>query len=464
MSERSAARAVVLAAGRGTRMRSRVPKVWHPLGGISLVEHSLRAAAVASSKPPILVVADLEEARRRGLGERVELVVQSEPGGTGAALAEARSLVGEEGAVVVLPADMPLLSGKSLARLVQALLEQRAGAALLSARLRDAAGYGRILRRPDGGLSQIVEDADQPWDGAPAEVNVGAYAFALPQLWQALEDLSADNAQSERYLSWVPQQIAGGTVTVAVGDPGEAIQVNDRVQLAQAESALRRRTLARLMRSGVTVVDPGATWVDCDVEVGQDTVIEPGSVLRGRTRIGSDCVIGPFAELQDVEAGRGCRIGRSHLSGCKLGDGVDVGPFNHVRPESVMGPKSHLGTFTEVVRSRVGEGSQIPHLSYLGDAEVGRDVNYGAGSITANWDGQAKHRTVIEDGARLGSGTIIVAPVTIARGAYTGAGSVITSDVPAESLGVARGRQRNILGWVARRRGKGSGSGGEGSG
>jgi bifunctional UDP-N-acetylglucosamine pyrophosphorylase/glucosamine-1-phosphate N-acetyltransferase len=246
--------------------------------------------------------------------------------------------------------------------------------------------------------------------------------------------------------------VAGGAVTVEATDPDEAIQVNDRVQLAQAEAALRRRTLRRLMLAGVTVTDPSATWVDCDVEVGADTVIAPGTVIRGKSRIGSDCVIGPFAELEDVEIGNGCRIGRSHLSGCKLADGVDVGPFNRVRPDSEMGPKTHLGTFTEVVRSRVGEGSQIPHLSYVGDAEVGRDVNYGAGSITANWDGQMKHRTVIADGARLGSGTILVAPVEVGEGAYTGAGSIVTNDVPQGSLAVARARQRNILGWVARRR------------
>jgi bifunctional UDP-N-acetylglucosamine pyrophosphorylase / glucosamine-1-phosphate N-acetyltransferase len=456
LSERSAARAVILAAGRGTRMRSRTPKVLHQVGGVSMLEHSLRAAESATLRPPILVVRELEDAAGLALGERAQLVIQSQPGGTAAALAEAQGALAGESVAVVLPADLPLLSSGSLTRLLEALAGSQAGAAVLTATVREARGYGRVVRSPGGGLSKIVEDADEPWDGAPAEVNVGAYAFALPDLWEALARLTADNARGELYLSWIPQMVAGGAVTIEVSDPEEALQVNDRVQLAAAEAALRGRTLRRLMLSGVTVIDPGATWIDCDVEVGEDTLIAPGTVIRGRSRIGSDCVIGPFAELEDVELGSGCRVGRSHLSGCKLADGVDIGPFNRVRPETVLGPMSHLGTFTEVVRSRVGEGTQIPHLSYVGDAELGRDVNVGAGSITANWDGQMKHRTVIKDGTRLGSSTVLVAPVEVGEDAYTGAGSVITSDVPAGSLAVSRSRQRNVLGWVARRRPKSS--------
>lgn len=435
-------------------MHSRTPKVLHQVGGVSMLEHSLRAAESATSRPPIVVVRELEDAAGLTLGERAQLVVQSYPGGTAAALAEAQRALAGESLALVLPADMPLLSSGSLTRLLEALEGSQAGAAVLTATVREARGYGRIVRSPSGGLGKIVEDADEPWDGAPAEVNLGAYAFALPDLWEALGRLTADNAQGELYLSWIPQLVAGGAVTIEVADPEEAIQVNDRVQLAAAEAAMRSRTLRRLMLSGVTVIDPGATWIDCDVEVGEDSQIAPGTVIRGRSRIGSNCLIGPFAELEDVELGSGCRVGRSHLSGCKLADGVDIGPFNRVRPETVMGPMSHLGTFTEVVRSRVGESTQIPHLSYVGDAELGRDVNVGAGSITANWDGQIKHRTLVRDGTRLGSSTVLVAPVEVGEGAYTGAGSVITSDVPAGSLAISRGRQRNILGWVARRRSK----------
>lgn len=435
-------------------MRSRVAKIWHLTGGVSLLEHSLRSAESASTGRPILVMADLDGQALAELGERADLVRQADPRGTAAALAEARTVLTGEKTVLVIPSDMPLLSAASLESLGRALEEQGVGAAVLTAQVTNASGYGRIVRTADGRLERIVEDADEPWDGRPAEVNLGAYAFALPGLWEALDQLTADNAQGELYLSWLPERVPGGVATVTVVDSDEAIQVNDRVQLAQAEAALQHRTQRRLMLAGVTITDPRSTWIDCDVEVGQDTVIAPGTVIRGRTKIGSECLIGPFAEMEDVEVGDGCRVGRSHLSGCKLADGVDVGPFNRVRPESVLGPKSHLGTFTEVVRSRVGEGSQIPHLSYVGDAEVGQDVNYGAGSITANWDGQVKHRTVIGDGARLGSGTIMVAPVEVGAGAYSAAGSVITGDVPAGSLAVARTRQRNVLGWVARRRGQ----------
>ncbi len=444
----------MLAAGKGTRMRSRLPKVWHTAGGLSLLEHSVRIAEAVTAGRPILIVADKDDSIRAGLDKRAELLVQAVPKGTADALAAASSVLGREGVVLVIPGDMPLLTAASLGKLLHELEVTKSGAAVLTATISDARGYGRIEREPSGHLSRIVEDADEPWNGDPTEVNLGAYAFRLNRLWPALERLTADNAQGELYLSWLPQVVEGGAVTVESSEPDEAIQVNDRVQLAQAEAALHRRTLRRLMLSGVTFIDPGATWVDCDVEIGQDTVIAPGSVIRGASRIGRDCVIGPFAELENVEIGAGCRIGRSHLSGCKLADGVDIGPFNRVRPESELGPRSHLGTFTEVVRSRVGEGSQIPHLSYVGDADVGSDVNYGAGSITANWDGQTKHRTVIADGARLGSATILVAPVEVGEGSYTGAGSVITNDVPEGSLAVARSRQRNVLGWVARRRGK----------
>ena len=261
MSERSAARAVVLAAGSGKRMRSRVPKVLHPVGGLSLLEHSLRAAEAATSGRPILVVSELDGSVRARLQARAELV-QAEPKGTAAAVAEARAALAGEVVVLVLPGDMPLLSAASLTRLIEALDASEAGAAVLTAAVTEARGYGRIVRSGDGRLTKIVEDADEPWDGAPAEVNLGAYAFSLPQLWEALAKLTSDNTQGELYLSWLPQMVAGGAVTVEATDPDEAIQVNDRVQLAQAEAALRRRTLRRLMLAGLIRRPPGstATW------------------------------------------------------------------------------------------------------------------------------------------------------------------------------------------------------------
>ncbi len=441
---------VILAAGKGTRMNSQLPKVLHRCGGLTLLEHSLRSASSLTDRP-IVVVAAKHESVRAELDGRAEIAIQERQGGTGDALLAARSLLDNSPEVLVLPADMPLLGGSALDLLARRAASGTAGAVVAVARVRDARGYGRIRRDDRGELVGIVEEADEPWDGQPAEVNAGAYCFRLPDLWPVLETLGDGNAQGERYLSWAPARMPTGVDTVEV-TADDAQQVNDRVQLAQAEALLRRRTLLRLMHAGVTVVDPGSTWVDCDVEVGQDTVLEPGTVLRGGTRIGRACHLGPFAELENAVVGDGCRISRAHLVACKLADGVDIGPFNRLRAGTEMAAQSHLGTFTEVVRSYVGAGSQVPHLSYIGDADLGEDVNIGAGTITANWDGRDKHRTVVESGARIGSNTVLVAPTRVGSGAYTGAGSVITADVPPGALAVSRARQRNVMDWVRRRR------------
>jgi len=443
---------VVLAAGRGTRMASARSKVMHEVGGLPMIEHLLRLAREVGAGDPVVVASPAQTDLLTYLQGRAEVALQASPTGTGGAFLAAIPLLPRTAPVLVLAGDMPLLRAASLERLAEAFRDSSAGASVLTSTMADPTGFGRISRRPDGTLRAIVEEADGPAVAGPAEVNLGAYVFDLPAVERALRGLPTDNAQGELYLSWAPQAMEAGAVTVAAQDQLEGLQVNDRVQLAAVEAVMRTRTLRRLMLSGVTVVDPGATWVDCDVRVGVDTVIHPGTVLGGQTTIGSECVLGPFAELHDCEVGDRCQVGRSHLRGCKLDPGVDVGPFNRVRHGSELGPDSHLGTFNEVVRSRVGAGSQIPHLSYVGDSELGEDVNVGAGSITANWDGERKHRTVIEDGARLGSDTILVAPIRVGSRGYTAAGSVVTSDVPAGALAVARAPQRNILGWVARRR------------
>ncbi|MHB1501516.1 MAG: bifunctional UDP-N-acetylglucosamine diphosphorylase/glucosamine-1-phosphate N-acetyltransferase GlmU [Candidatus Dormibacteria bacterium] len=452
MADSTLVRAVILAAGRGTRMVSSRSKPLHEVGGLPMIQHVLRSVSEVVPEAPIVVVAPGDRALLAQLGDRAVAVIQATGSGTGAAVLAARAALGDAGAALVLPADMPLLSPESLRSLVATLQSTAAGAAALVAEVEDPASYGRIERDRGGGLLRIVEAADEPARRGAAEVNCGAYLFRLPQLWDALAELDSDNAQSELYLSWAPARIAGGCALVSLPDPTEALQINDRIQLARAEAAFRRRSLRRLMLAGVTVVDPESTWVDCDVRVGSDSVLHPGTVLRGSTVVGRHCELGPFAELDSCEVADGCRVGRSSLHGCRLEEGVDVGPFNRVRPGTVLGPRSHLGTFTEVVRSRVGAGSQVPHLSYVGDAELGDDVNVGAGTITANWDGIAKRRTVIEDGVRLGSDTILVAPIRVGKMAYTAAGSVLTGDVPPGSLAVARVPQRNLEGWVARRR------------
>ena len=452
MADSTLVRAVILAAGRGTRMVSSRSKPLHQVAGLAMIDHVLRAVRAVTEEPPIVVVGADDHELAAHVGRGAVVVTQPAPDGTGGAVLAAREALAGAGAALVLPADMPLLSGATLGRLLAAFTQGNSGAAVLVAEVEDPASYGRVERDPSGRLSRVVEAVDDSVRAERAEVNCGAYIFRLPQLWEALAGLSRDNAQGELYLSWVPQAIGGGAELVSLRDPEEALQVNDRVQLAAAEAAWRRRTLRRLMAQGVTVVDPGSTWVDCDVQVGQDSVLHPGTVLRGATVVGRECELGPFAELDSCQLADGCRVGRSVLRGCKLEPGVDVGPYNRVRPGTVLGPGSHLGTFTEVVRSRIGAGSQVPHLSYLGDAELGDDVNVGAGSITANWDGIAKRRTVIEDGVRLGSDTILVAPIRVGEGAYTAAGSVLTGDVPPGALAVSRVPQRNLEGWVARRR------------
>ncbi len=430
-------------------MVSARPKALHSVGGLPLVEHLLRAASGVSGTPALVVTSPDQPELDRYLRGRAEVVHQERPLGSGDALLAARPALEASGAALVVPVDMPLVRASTLSRLWEEFQDGSGEGVLLTAWSERADSFGRVLRDPEGRLSGIVEAADEAPPAGAAEVSCGVYVFPLPELWGALDRVGTDNAQGERYLSWVPALLPSGCRTLTVHDGTEWLQVNDRVQLAAAEGAMRSRTLHRLMSAGVTVRDPSATWADCDVEVGPDTVLEPATVLRGQVRVGRDCVIGPFAELIDSVIGDGCRVERSQLRSCHLADGVDVGPFNRVRPGTELEEGSHLGTFTEVVRSRVGPGAQVPHLSYIGDADLGPDVNVGAGSITANWDGLQKRATVVEEGARLGTDTILVAPVRVGRGAYTGAGSVITQDVPPGSLAVSRTRQRNLEGWVA---------------
>ena len=452
MSDRSGPRVVILAAGRGTRMVSSRTKALHTVGGLPMIEHLLRAAFELSPATPLVVTSPDQGELDEYLRGRADVVHQLEPKGSGDALLAARSRLEGEGAFVVLPVDMPLLTAATLRRLWEARPAAGDQGVLLTCFTNTPQGYGQVRRGPAGELAEIVEWADRPAAEARVEVSCGVYVFPQPGVWSALERVTSDNSQGERYLSWAPGLLPAGCRTVEMDDPAEMLQVNDRLQLADAERAMTERTLRRLMVNGVTVRDPSSTWVDCDVEVGVDTVLEPATLLRGRVRVGRNCQIGPFAELTECQLGDGCRVERSQLRLCRLQDGVQVGPFNRVRPGTELKEGSHLGTFTEIVRSTIGPGSQVPHLSYVGDAELDADVNIGAGSIIANWDGLAKHRTVVGEGARIGSDTVLVAPVTVGRRAYTGAGSVITKDVPPGALAVARGGQRNLEGWVERHR------------
>jgi bifunctional UDP-N-acetylglucosamine pyrophosphorylase / glucosamine-1-phosphate N-acetyltransferase len=406
-----------------------MPKVLHRLGGqpmIDLLLDSCRAAGVADV---VAVISPRHDAVAEHLAGRCEVVFQAEQRGTGHAVAQvpAERLAGHD--VLVLNGDLPLVRSETIARLRDC--HRASGAAATLASVHDPSRRdARVVRGPDGAFERIVEFRDAGDEiRAIGEINVGLYCFNGERLLEALGRLRPDNQAGELYLTDVFRHLHPSTV-VRIDDPSEALGVNDRVELARAERALRERVLEELMRSGVTVVDPASTFVEVGVRVGCDTVLEPYTVLRGSTVIGEDCRIGPFTEIGDSRVGDGAIVRQSWLDGAELGAGSDCGPYAKLRPGTRVAEGVHIGSFAELVRSSVGRGSKVPHVSYLGDTIVGEDVNIGAGTITANYDGGRKNQTVIEDGAFIGVDTMLRAPVRVGRGARTGAGSVVTRDVP----------------------------------
>ena len=448
-----APRAVILAAGQGTRMRSARPKALHPLAGRPMLLHIVEAATAATGAPPVVVLGPDQAAVREVVEGVAQVAVQPEPRGTGDALRSLPAELRAEGPVAVLYGDLPLLRAETIAGLLRAQRASGAACVLLSVVPGHADGLGRVVRGSDGRVLRIVEERDLPGNGVPVpdECNAGVYVFSGRQLWPALERLSTDNAQGEYYLTDVVALLAPAVEAVPVTDPEEALGVNDRRQLAAAEAVLRRRLLDALMLDGVTVEDPATTYVDAAVRVGADTVLRPMTVLRGATVIGRDCEIGPMAQIRDARIGDRVRIGASVIDDAEIADGVEIGHFNRVRPGSALGSGVSLGTHAEVKNSRIGAGSRVNHFSCVLDSDVGTGVNIGAGTVTCNYDGHDKHRTAIEDGAFVGTNSSLVAPVRIGRGAYVAAGSTVTRDVPDGALAVGRERQRNIEGWRDRR-------------
>lgn len=444
---------VVLAAGEGKRMRSRQPKVLHALCGRPLLGYALRSARALADR--IVVVAPPDSpAVHAAAGPDVRVVEQRERLGTGHAVLQARGACGD-GAVLVLPGDVPLLSLETLERLVRHHAATHASVTLLTASVDEPHGYGRILRQ-GGRVKRIVEERDATDDEKKiTEINTSVYCFEARRLWSALDEVRPDNDQGEYYLTDVVGILAGrgGRVeAVPVADPTEALGVNDRRQLAALAAIQRRRILERLMTDGVTVLDPAATYVDDTVTIGPDTVLYPGAVLEGGTTIGAESVVGT-----------GCQVRASHLGDrvilkpyCVLAEaeveaGAELGPFCHLRPRSHIGAGAHIGNFVEVKKSRIGRGSKASHLAYIGDATVGERVNIGAGAITCNYDGIAKHQTTIGNEVFVGTNSSLVAPLTIGEGAHIGAGSVITKDVPPGALAVERAQQVVKDGWASRR-------------
>ena len=449
---------VVLAAGEGKRFRSSVPKPLHPAAGRPLLWHVLAAAAPLGADPVVVVIGRGADQVRDAVGGfglgPVRTALQPEQLGTGDALAKALPELPDHGAVLVLYGDTPLLETSTLQELVATHRATGAEMTLLTFTADDPAGYGRVVRDGRGTVAAIVEQRDaHPEQLAIREVNAGVYVFERSAL-ELLDKVQPANAQGEYYLpDLLPLIVAGGgVVATAQVDEAATRGVNDRAQLAAAGAALRARILDRLMASGVTVVDPATTFVDVDVEVGPDTTLMPLTFLEAGTRIGDGCVIGPNTRLTSCTVGDGASVTQAVGVRASVGPGAVVGPFAYLRPGADLGPGSKVGTYVEVKGSRIGAGSKVPHLSYVGDAEIGEKVNVGAGVIFVNYDGSAKHPTTVGDRAFIGSDTMLVAPVTIGPDAQTAAGSTITKDVPAGALGIERADQRNIAGWAERRR------------
>jgi bifunctional UDP-N-acetylglucosamine pyrophosphorylase / glucosamine-1-phosphate N-acetyltransferase len=436
--------AVVLAAGKGTRMKSNRAKVLHTLCGVPMVNYVTEALRPLSSERLLVVVGHQAELVEAVLPEAAEPVVQREQLGTGDAVRVALEVLEgeEEGVLLVVNGDGPLISERTLEELVKRHRSAGVGATVLVAELEDPRGLGRVVE--EAGVVRIVEERDATEDERGiALVNLGLYAFGLPEIREAIGKLALENSQGELYLTDVLEIIGSKSraVTYQLENLEEANLVNDRSQLARAEEILRRRILDAHMREGVTVRDPVSTHIEASVEIGRDTVILPGTFLRGSTWIGSDCVIGPSADLLDTRVGDGARVEHSVGRGAEVGEGASVGPYAFLRPGTILGPEAKVGAYCEVKNTRVGRGSKVPHLSYVGDAEIGEGANLGAGTITANYDGVNKSKTTIGDGVFTGINTNLIAPVTIGEDSYTGAGSVVSKDVPPGKLAV---------GWPAR--------------
>ncbi|MEO7198342.1 MAG: bifunctional UDP-N-acetylglucosamine diphosphorylase/glucosamine-1-phosphate N-acetyltransferase GlmU [Solirubrobacterales bacterium] len=454
----SAPTVLIMAAGQGTRMRSAIPKVLHPICGRALVSWTIEAAREAGAGR-IAVIVSPERDITGALPDGIESVPQPDADGTGGALRAAAELIEASEAVIVLSGDVPLVSAELIAAIVATHESEAAAATVVTAVLGDPGAYGRVIRSADGVDVERIVEAKAEGDATPeqlaiAEINAGIYVFDGPRLAAALPQLSNDNAQGEYYLPDVLPLLreAGGRIVAHVSaDPNVILGVNSRADLALVETEARRQILRRHMLAGVTIVDPAATWIEVESEIATDVRIEPGCSLIGACSIGTGSVIGPHTTLIDSRIGADVTVPHSYLVECDVADRCSVGPFAYLRPHAELGEGAKAGTFVEIKNSRIGAGSKVPHLSYIGDADVGEGANLGAATITANYDGFTKSRTKIGHGARTSVDTTLVAPVEVGDSAYTGAGSVITEDVPAGALGIARAEQTNVEGFAERK-------------
>lgn len=447
--------AIVLAAGQGTRMKSDLYKVLHPVCGKPMVGHVIENIQNLGAHRIVTIVGHGAEKVEETLGSASEYALQTEQLGTAHAVQQAESLLGElEGTTIVVCGDTPLIRSTTMEKLIEHHQQIEAKATILTAFADDPTGYGRIIRGEQGEVLRNVEHKDATAEEqAVKEINTGTYCFDNKALFEALKKVRNDNAQGEYYLPDVLSILREEGMLIsayATEDFSETLGINDRVVLSEAERVMRLRIAEQHMRNGVTIISPENTYISADAKIGQDTVLQPGTIIEGETEIGSGCVIGPNSQISNSVIGSRTKIHSSVVLESKVGTDTSVGPFAHIRPESDLGNEVRIGNFVEVKKSTFGEGSKAAHLSYIGDANIGSKVNFGCGTIVVNYDGKKKHVTTVEDEAFIGCNSNLVAPVNVGKGAYVAAGSTVTKDVPADALAIGRVRQENKEGYVSK--------------
>ena len=443
---------IIMAAGKGKRMKSSLPKVLHNLAGKPILNYVLDTADQLEAKRKILIVGYKSDRTRELVGDKIEYVEQKEQLGTAHAVLQTKKLLSDfKGDVLILSGDVPFLTGKTLTKLLKYHQTNHFCCTLVSTILKNPKGYGRIIRDKKGEIEGIIEEVDLSADRKKiTEINSGIYCFNKDKLFQALEKITPDNKQGEYYLTDTVKILLKEGLTVGniiVKDCSEILGINSRLDLTDASRKVYQKTLQDLMLQGVTIVDPNSTFIERGVKINQDTIIYPFTIIEKDTKIESSCLIGPYSHLIDAYIGKGVRVWASIIENSTVKEGANIGPYAHLRPETVVEKGAKIGNFVELKKTVMGEGSKASHLTYLGDAIIGKKVNIGAGTITCNYDGEKKHRTVIKDGVFIGSNNSLVAPVKLGKDSYTGAGSTITKDVPAGNLAIARSKQTNISGW-----------------
>jgi bifunctional UDP-N-acetylglucosamine pyrophosphorylase/glucosamine-1-phosphate N-acetyltransferase len=450
---------IIMAAGKGKRMKSNLPKVLHNLAGKPILNYVLDTVNQLKAKRKLLIVGYKNDKIRELIGDKIEYVEQKEQLGTAHAVLQTKKLLsGFKGDVLILSGDVPFLTVKTLKGLLKYHQTNNFCCTSLSTVLKTPKGYGRIIRDKKSGIKGIIEEVDLSTDKKKiTEINSGIYCFNKEKLFQSLEKVTPNNKQGEYYLTDTVKILLGEGLTVGniiVKDCSEILGINNRLDLADASQKVYQKTLQDLMLQGVTIVDPNSTFIEQGVKIGQDSIIYPFTIIEKDTKIGSSCLIGPYSHLIDADIRKGVRVWASIIESSTVKEGANIGPYAHLRPENVVEKGAKIGNFVELKNTIIGENSKAAHLTYLGDTIIGKRVNIGAGTITCNYDGEKKHKTVIEDGVFVGSNNTLIAPVKLGKDSYTGAGSTITEDVPAENLAIARSRQRNISGWRKKKKEK----------